>query len=85
MIAGPILDVMPQKKGVLKVSFINGNSVTLDMKPAFVTYRFGALSNADVFSSVDTDGGFIRWYKKGMVVAELGYSEIMKMVLGEFY
>jgi len=81
----PILEVKALEDGVLLVTFGNGNSVTLDMKPKFIVYRFGVLSNPDVFASVDTNGSFIRWYKGGMVVAELGYGEIMKMVLGEAY
>ncbi|NLZ56621.1 MAG: hypothetical protein GX900_08200 [Clostridiaceae bacterium] len=58
---------------------------TLDMKPKFIFYRFGVLSNPEVFASANTDGNFVRWYKDGLVVAELGFAEIMKMVLGEAY
>jgi len=81
----PISEVKSQKDGVLLVNFDSGNSVTLDMKPKFAAYRFGVLSNPDIFASADTDGKFIRWYKDGMVVAELGFGEIMRMVLGEAY
>ncbi|MGI6578643.1 MAG: hypothetical protein ACOX3H_00125 [Saccharofermentanales bacterium] len=81
----PILEAKALEDGVLLVRFGNGNSVTLDMKPKFVAYRFGVLSNPVIFASVDTDGNFVRWYKDGMAVAELGFGEIMKMVLGEAY
>lgn len=81
----PILEVKAQEEGVLQITFNNGNMVSLDMKPKFIAYRFGVLSNPEIFASVDTDGNFIRWHKDGMVVAELGFGEIMKMVLGEAY
>lgn len=81
----PILEVKALEDGVLSVSFGSGNSVTLDMKPKFIFYRFGVLSNPEVFASANTDGNFVRWYKDGLVVAELGFAEIMKMVLGEAY
>jgi hypothetical protein len=55
------------------------------MKPKFITYRFGVLSNPEIFTSANTDGYFVRWYRDGMVVAELGFGEIMRMVLGEAY
>ncbi len=81
----PIAEVKPQEDGVLLVIFESGNSVRLDMMPRFATYRFGVLSNPDIFTSANTDGNFVRWYKNGMVVAELGFGEIIKMVLGEAY
>ena len=81
----PISEVKAQDNGVLLVSFGSGNSVTLDMKPRFGSYRFGVLSNPEIFASADTDGNFIHWYKNEMVVAELGFGEIMIMVLGEAY
>ena len=85
MKGAPILEVEAQEDGVLLVRFDSGNSVSLDMKPKFNAYRFGVLSNPEVFASADTNGDFIYWYKDGMVVAELGFGEIMKMVLGEAY
>ncbi|NLL91004.1 MAG: hypothetical protein GX222_01105 [Ruminococcaceae bacterium] len=85
MRAGPILSVKSQEDGILQVDFCTGNSVTLDMRPRFFCYRFGVLSNPDIFSTANTDGNFVRWYKNNMVVAELGFDEIMKMVLGEAY
>lgn len=81
----PISEVKAQKDSILLVTFSSGNSVSLQMKPKFKYYRFGVLSNPDIFASADTDGNFIYWYKDGMVVAELGFGEIMKMVLGEAY
>jgi len=81
----PILEVKAQEDGVLLVRFGNGNTVTLDMKPKFFAYRFGVLSNPDIFANVNTNGNFVRWYKDGMVVAEIAYGEIIKLVLGEAY
>jgi hypothetical protein len=81
----PITKVEPQENGILRVIFDTGNYVTVDMKPSFTGFRFGALQNPDIWRSVDTDGGFVHWYKNGMVVAELAYNEIMKMTLGESY
>jgi hypothetical protein len=81
----PISNVEAQEDGVLLVSFDSGNSIALDMKPRFKAYRFGVLSNPDIFASADTDGNFVRWYKDALVVAELGFREIIKMVLGESY
>jgi len=82
---GPILEAKALEDGFLSVSFDSGNSVTLDMKPKFILYRFGVLSNPEIFASADTDGNFVHWYKDEMIVAELGFAEIMKMVLGEAY
>lgn len=83
MKGGPIHELRPLKEGMLEISLENGNSINLDMSPKFKGYRFGVLSNPDIFKSVDTDGNFIRWYKDGMPVAELAFGEIMKMTLGE--
>lgn len=82
---GPILGVKALKDGILEISFDSGNRVILDMKPKFISYRFGVLSNPEIFGSVDTDGNFIRWYKNGITVAELGFGEIMKMTIGDAY
>lgn len=81
----PITKVEPLENGVLRVTFDTGNSVTIDMKQSFDVFRFGALKNTDIWQSADTDGGFVRWYKNGLAVAELAYNEIMKMTLGESY
>jgi hypothetical protein len=81
----PISEVIAQKDGVLQVNFSTGNSVILDMKPKFIAYRFGVLSDPAVFASADTDGNFVYWYKNGIPVVELGFGEISKMVLGEAY
>lgn len=81
----PISKVTAREDGVLLVNFDSGNSVALDMKPRFNAYRFGVLSNPSIFASADTDGNFVRWYKDTLVVAELGFREIIKMLLGEAY
>lgn len=83
----PITKVEPMENGILQVTFDTGNSVTVDMKPRFIGFRFGVLQHPKVWSSVDTDGVFVRWYKSNCPtpVAELAYDEIMKMALGESY
>lgn len=81
----PITKVEPQENGILRVTFDTCNCVTVDMKPRFIGFRFGVLQHPEIWYSADTDGGFVHWYKNGMVVAELAYNEIMKMTLGESY
>ncbi len=81
----PILEVKTQENGVLLVMLKSGNRVSVDMKPRFNTYRFGVLSDPEIFASADTDGNFVQWRKNGMVVAELGFGEIIKIVFGEDY
>ena len=81
----PIKSVEPLDDGVLKITFDAENCVTLDMKPKFNGFRFGVLENPTIWLSVDTDGGFVHWYKNGVPVAELAYNEITQMILGESY
>lgn len=83
----PITKVEPMENGILQVTFDTGNLVMVDMKPRFTGFRFGALQQSDIWTSADTDGGFVHWYKSGCLapVAELAYDEIMKMTLGESY
>ena len=85
MEGAPILEVKAQEDGVLLLRFDSGNLLSLDMKPKFSTYRFGVLSDSEVFASADTDGYFVYWYKNGMAVAELGSGEIMEMTRREAY
>ncbi|HBN84373.1 MAG TPA: hypothetical protein DDZ89_11065 [Clostridiales bacterium] len=81
----PIMMVEPQDGSILRVTFDTGNTVTVDMKPYFSGFRFGALQTLEIWSTADTDGRFVYWYKNGMTVAELAYNEIIKMTLGESY
>lgn len=81
----PIKEVRAMEEGVLCVVFDTDNYVFVDMKPSFRGFRFGILKNQEVWSTADTDGRFIHWYKNGVIVAELSYNEIMKMTLGESY
>lgn len=82
---GPMVTVKARENGILQVTFESGNWVNLDMKPRFKTYRFGVLSKPQIFASADTDGSFVRWYKDGLVVAELAFGEIMTLLVGEAY
>ena len=81
----PITQVQPMEDGILRVTFDTGNSVLVNMKPGFSGFRFGVLSNMQIWQSADTDGGFVYWYKNGMPVAEISYNEIMRMTIGESY
>lgn len=81
----PIKEVKTMENGILCVDFDTGNTVIVDMKPTFRGFRFGILKNPEVWKTADTDGGFVHWYKDGVIVAELSYSEIMKMMLGNYY
>ncbi len=85
MKGGGIREAKAMENGVLCVIFDTGNAMLLDMKPNFQGFRFGILKNQEVWSTADTDGGFIHWHKDGVIVAELSYNEIMKMTLGESY
>ena len=81
----PIICAEPMEDGILLVTFDTGNSITLNMKPAFRGFRFGALQSPAIWKTADTDGSFIHWYRNGTPVAELAYNEIVKMTLGESY
>ena len=81
----PIKEVKTMENGILCVDFDTGNSVIVDMKLTFQGFRFGIIKNQEVWSTARTDGGFVHWYKDGVIVAELSYNEIMKMTLGESY
>ena len=83
----PITKVEPMENGILQVTFNTGNTVSVDMKPRFIGFRFGVLQHPEIWNSVNTDGVFVHWYKKGspIPVAEIAYDEIMKMTLGESY
>lgn len=71
----PIAKVDPMENGVMLVKFDTGNSAVIDMKPNLGGFRFGVLQKEEVWETVGTDGGFIFWYRNGMVVAELAYNE----------
>ena len=83
----PITKVESLENGILQVTFDTGNLVTVDMKPFFTGFRFGALQHLEIWHSVDTNGVFVHWYKSGcpVPVAVLAHDEIMKMTLGESY
>ena len=81
----PISKVEALENGILRVTFDTGNHIAVDMKPCFGGFRFGALQDPDIWSTADSDGGFVFWYKNGWAIAELAYNEIMKMTLGESY
>lgn len=81
----PIKQAEAMENGILCVIFNTEHSALVDMKSCFQGFRFGILKNPEVWKTADTDGGFVHWYKDDIVVAELSYSEIMKMMLGNSY
>ncbi|MCR4897077.1 MAG: DUF2442 domain-containing protein [Lachnospiraceae bacterium] len=69
-----ILDVEPLADHVLKVDFVSGSSMLLDMKPYLDKVRFKKLMDDDVWESVSTNGIFVRF---GDV--EISHDEILAM------
>ncbi len=69
-----ILDVEPLADYVLKVDFITGSKMLLDMKPYLDKVRFKKLSDEDVWNSAVTNGIFVRF---GDV--EISHDEILNM------
>ncbi len=69
-----ILGVEPLADHVLKVDFISGSSMLLDMKPHLDKVRFRRLSDQEVWNSAVTNGIFVRF---GDV--ELSHDEILAM------
>ena len=66
----------------VQVEFATGNTAIINMKPRISGFRFGVLKNQMVWRSAAVDGDFRLWYKDGMTVAEMAYSEIMEMIVG---
>ncbi len=69
-----ILDVKPMENRVLKVDYVSGSSLLLDMKPYLDKTRFKRLSNEEVWNSAVTNGIFVRF---GDV--EISHDEILMM------
>ncbi|WP_044931624.1 DUF2442 domain-containing protein [Butyrivibrio sp. AC2005] len=69
-----ILDVEPLADYVLKVDFITGSKMLLDMKPYLDKVRFKKLSDEGVWNSAVTNGIFVRF---GDV--EISHDEILNM------
>lgn len=60
---------------LLKVSFNNGSTVILNMKPKLNTIRFQQLQDKKMFNSAVTDGYSIRWSE----LMEISVTEIFEM------
>ncbi len=69
-----ILDVAPLDDYILKVVFVSGSSVLLDMKPYLDKVRFKRLADKQVWNSAVTNGIFVRF---GDV--EISHDEILNM------
>ena len=66
--------VAPLPDHVLQVDFVSGSRLLLDMKPYLDKIRFLSLADKNVWSSVVTNGIFVRF---GDV--ELSHDEILSM------
>lgn len=69
-----ILDVEPMPDFILKVNFVSGSSMLLDMKPHLDKVRFKRLADKGVWNSAVTNGIFVRF---GDV--EISHDEILSM------
>ena len=66
--------VTPLPDHVLQIDFVSGSRLLLDMKPYLDKIRFLSLADKNVWSSVVTNGIFVRF---GDV--ELSHDEILSM------
>ena len=66
--------VIPLPDYILRVDFISGSRLLLDMKPYLDKFRFRSLSDPQVWNSAVTNGIFVRF---GDV--ELSHDEILTM------
>ena len=69
-----ILTVKALEKFILQVDFVSGSRLLLDMKPYLDKIRFRPLADPQVWSSVVTNGIFVRF---GNV--ELSHDELLSM------
>lgn len=72
-----ISGVKPLENYILKIDFVSGSSVLLDMTPFMEKLRFRPLKKPEVWSSAETNGIFVRF---GGV--EISHDEIIEMVEG---
>ena len=66
--------VTPLPDYILRVDFVSGSRLLLDMKPYLDKFRFRSLSDPQVWNSAVTNGIFVRF---GNV--ELSHDEILSM------
>ena len=66
--------VIPLPDYILRVDFVSGSRLLLDMKPYLDSIRFRSLVRPEVWSSAETNGVFVRF---GSV--ELSHDELMAM------
>lgn len=69
-----ILDVKPMEDRILRVDYVSGSSLFLDMKPYLDKTRFNRLSDDEIWNSAVTNGIFVRF---GDV--EISHDEILNM------
>ena len=66
--------VTPLPDYILRVDFISGSRLLLDMKPYLDKFRFRSLSDPPVWNSAMTNGIFVRFDN-----VELSHDEILSM------
>jgi len=70
-----IVSVTPKDNYCLEIVLDNGNSVMIGFKSRLHTVRFSILSDKEYFSTVTTDGSFVRWNYK----IEISVNEIFEL------
>jgi len=70
-----IVSVTPKDNYCLEIVLDNGNSVMTGFKSRLHTVRFSILSDKEYFSTVTTDGSFVRWNYK----IEISVNEIFEL------
>ena len=66
--------VTPLPDYILRVDFVSGSRLLLDMKPYLDKFRFRSLSDPQVWNSAVTNGIFVRFDN-----VELSHDEILSM------
>ena len=66
--------VTPLPDYILRVDFVSGSRLLLDMKPYLDKFRFRSLSDPQVWNSAMTNGIFVRFDN-----VELSHDEILSM------
>ena len=66
--------VTPLPDYILRVDFVSGSRLLLDMKPYLDKFRFRSLSDPQVWNSAVTNGIFVRFCD-----VELSHDELLSM------
>ena len=79
---GPIQQVLPLADGILRMILETGGTLDVPLAPHFQTARLCPLREDTVWSSADTNGRFVHWYRNELEVVELGWDELVGLALG---